>query len=65
MGVALNKRGYSVIDAVEPCEEMLKFAKEKQVYRNAMSGMLSVTKPMDIKDDTYDGAICIGEEITK
>lgn len=55
---SLKRMKYDNIDALDYSQEMLDEAEEKGVYKKLMQADLS--KPLDIKDDAYDGIVCAG-----
>ena len=49
MTLQLHKLGYKNIDGVDPCEKMLHYAREKQVYRE-LTVAAAGDEPMPLKD---------------
>ncbi|MCI2420756.1 class I SAM-dependent methyltransferase [Saccharopolyspora sp. K220] len=58
VGVALARRSVSVIDGVDLSQGMLDQARARGVYRNL--GKADLTQRLDVADDTYGAAICVG-----
>ncbi|CAH1256800.1 WBSCR27 [Branchiostoma lanceolatum] len=59
VGEELQKMGFSNVDALDACQEMLDIAKTKQVYKNFILDFLG-TNRLNIEDDTYDATSCCG-----
>ena len=49
MILQLHKLGYKNIDGVDPCEKMLQYAREKQVYRELIEAAAG-KEPMPLED---------------
>ena len=62
VGDELHKHGHTAIDGVDFCEEMLKIAKTKGVYKKLSQGIMGSDgcKDLGIGPNQYDAAICIG-----
>ncbi|XP_035670394.1 uncharacterized protein LOC118411967 [Branchiostoma floridae] len=58
-GEALQKIGFCSLDALEPSEEMLLLAKEKNVYGRLIQDFLG-TNRLDIVDGEYDATVMVG-----
>ncbi|XP_064601171.1 methyltransferase-like protein 27 [Liolophura sinensis] len=59
VGIELLRRGFSQIDALDPCSAMLNAAKERQIYRDYISAEVNGSE-LDIPDGTYDAITCVG-----
>ena len=63
-GEFLKTAGFSIIDGVDPAEKMLAIAREKKLFREIHVGRMGPDPTTDgfktIKDDTYDGLLCVG-----
>lgn len=57
-GVELAQRMETTIDGVDVSQGMLDQARTRGVYRRLERADL--TRPLDIEDDNYDAAICVG-----
>lgn len=57
-GLALRAAGFDILDGLDPSEEMIAGAREKQIYRSLK--VTDVADPKPIPDDTYDAIACIG-----
>ena len=58
-GVAMRLAGYSNLDGCDFSPDMLKLAKEKQVYANLFEADLNAPQK-DIADGTYDAVTAVG-----
>ncbi|CAH1251380.1 WBSCR27 [Branchiostoma lanceolatum] len=58
-GEALHKVGFRTMDALEPSEDMLAVAKEKNVYGRLIQDFLG-TNRLDIEDGEYDATVMVG-----
>jgi len=58
VGKALHGLNFADIDALDYSQDMLNEAGEKGLYNKLMQADLS--KPLDIKSDTYDAVVCAG-----
>lgn len=58
VGEALNRLGYRHIDAMDLSTDMLSEAEKKSVYNRVFQA--DMNGRMDIADDAYDAAICVG-----
>ena len=58
VGECLREFGFTNIDGLDYSTSMLKKAEEKRVYSNLIQADL--TASLDIADDYYDAAICVG-----
>ncbi|CAH1251379.1 WBSCR27 [Branchiostoma lanceolatum] len=58
-GEALHKAGFRSMDALEPSEDMLVLAKEKNVYGRLIKDFLG-TNRLDIVDGEYDATVMVG-----
>lgn len=54
----LQPRGYASQDGLDYSREMLDQAEKKGVYENLFQ--MDLTRPLDIKDNTYDAVVCAG-----
>lgn len=54
----IRKLGFSSIDALDGSREMLKLAKEANIYRKLIFSVICGKKIDVIVDETYDGAVC-------
>uniref|UniRef100_H2XUU0 Methyltransferase domain-containing protein n=1 Tax=Ciona intestinalis TaxID=7719 RepID=H2XUU0_CIOIN len=60
-GVSLRKFGFQgEIIALDGAAEMLKVAREKQIYSNCNEHILTSTQPLPYPDDTFDLIISVG-----
>lgn len=57
-GIALHAAGFTILDGLDPSEEMLAVARDKGIYRNL--GAFDVSDPNPIPADTYRAVACIG-----
>ncbi|XP_035663813.1 methyltransferase-like protein 27 [Branchiostoma floridae] len=57
-GVELKQRGFTNIDALDACQEMLNVAGSKDVYQSLICEDV-VDKPLQIENDTYDALLCV------
>ncbi|XP_078666725.1 methyltransferase-like protein 27 [Branchiostoma floridae x Branchiostoma belcheri] len=58
-GEALQKVGFRSMDALEPSEDMLVLAKEKNIYGRLIKDFLG-TNRLDIADGEYDATVMVG-----
>ena len=58
VGVELAKRVDAAIDGIDLSNGMLEQARARGVYRNL--DQADLTQPLDIDDDAYDAAVCVG-----
>lgn len=58
VGEALNRLGYTSVDAMDYSSDMLEHAKEKDVYDRIFQE--DMNRPLEIPDNTYDATICVG-----
>ncbi|MBB4267340.1 class I SAM-dependent DNA methyltransferase [Roseospira visakhapatnamensis] len=58
VGLELRALGYTHVDGLDLCPEMLQAAAGKGLYDRLMEGDLTARLTMD--DDAYDGSICVG-----
>lgn len=57
-GEQLAARGFLRVDGIDVSPDMLRVARGKNVYRSLREADL--TRPIDLPDDLYDGAVCVG-----
>ena len=60
VGENLRGRGYTHIDALDICQEMLDIAKEKDIYNKLICAALSEEPVSEIAEGEYDGLISCG-----
>ena len=60
VGENLRERGYTHIDALDICQEMLDVAKEKNIYNKQICAALSEEPVSEIATGEYDGLISCG-----
>ena len=60
VGEILRGRGYTHIDALDICQEMLDVAKEKNIYNKYICAALSAEPVSEIATGEYDGLISSG-----
>lgn len=58
VGQVLNGMGYSRVDAMDYCEDMLSVAEEKDVYKKVFR--CDMNQRLAIPDNHYDAIICVG-----
>ena len=59
-GVSLQKSGFTIIDGVDPAKQMLVIARSKNVYRDAVEGILTDNEKFNLEDSKYDGVLSVG-----
>lgn len=57
-GEQLAARGFMRVDGIDVSPDMLRVARGKNVYRSL--SVADLTAPIDLADDSYDGAVCVG-----
>ena len=60
VGEELLKLGYTNIDALDYCQEMLDVAKEKKIYKKMICAALCEEPVIEISTGEYDGVISCG-----
>ncbi|XP_028408876.1 methyltransferase-like protein 27 [Dendronephthya gigantea] len=62
VGEQLHKNGYKNIDGLDCCQEILKEAKAKSIYKSLQEGYMASDecKDLGVGADLYDAAICVG-----
>ncbi|XP_057303360.1 ubiquinone/menaquinone biosynthesis C-methyltransferase UbiE-like [Hydractinia symbiolongicarpus] len=59
-GVALQNMGYKIIDGIDLSNEMLRKAKERNIYRNLKQCCINEKDTLPHNNDSYDIVTCIG-----
>ena len=60
VGEELREYGYTSLDGLDMCQEMLDVAKEKKIYRKLICAPLCQEPVGEISDGEYDGLIACG-----